>query len=706
MSSVKVETRIGRNVLSLESGKVAKQANGSVVVQYGDTVVLAAVVDAKPRMPVDFFPLRVDYREMTYAAGKFPGGFFKREGRPTIKEVLTSRLIDRPIRPLFPEGYNNEVMIQSIVLSADRQNDPDMLGMVGASAALVLAPDIPFFGPTGAVRVGRVDGELVLNPTHSELENSTMSLVVCGTEHAITMLEGWAQEVAEEDLLQAILFCQRPIADLVRIQRELAEAMGVILPTAEPPKDNPLLSELEAKYFDRVMDAHQVKGKFPRFDALRAIADAAVEAYASEAADSPGEQEIRSLFDKLERKACRTLILREGRREDGRGPTDIRPIECEVGVLPRVHGSALFTRGETQAIVTCTLGTSIDEQRVDGLEEEYRKKFLLHYNFPSFCVGEVRPPRGPSRREVGHGHLAEMSLQQVLPPVEDFPYTIRIVSDIMESNGSSSMASVCGGTLCLMDAGVPLRQPVAGVAMGLVTDGAETRILTDISGAEDHFGDMDFKIAGTQNGITGVQMDLKVSGIKEDTIMEALLQARDARIRILKSMLEVIERPRAEISRHAPRLLLIKIPPDKIGTVIGPGGRVIKKIQEETGATVDIADDGSVNVSSIEAEGAERARDMILALVEEPEIGKTYLGRVRGIKEFGAFVEILPGRDGLVHISELSDSYVKSVEDVCKLGDEMLVKLLSIDDQGKIRLSRRAALKEEQQEQNVEPLAE
>ena len=694
MKCTTVEARIGRNVLSLETGRIAKQASGSVLVRYGDTVVLVPVVQATPWRPVDFFPLRVDYREMTYAAGKFPGGFFKREGRPTIKEVLTSRLIDRPIRPLFPDGFMEEVMISGIVLSADKQNDPDVLSIVGASAALTIAPTIPFLGPIGAVRIGKIDNELVINPTHSELEESSMNLVICGTESAVTMLEGQAREITEENLLQAILFSQGPIRELVRIQKELATIMGVPSSEVEPPTENPLLAELEAKYFDRVMEAHQTRGKFARRDALKAVAADAVEAYVNDDEDGPDEGEIRGLFEALEKRACRMLILNDSKREDGRGMTDIRDITCEVGVLPRVHGSALFTRGETQSLVTCTLGTSSDEQRVDGLEEESRKKFMLHYNFPSFSVGEAKPPRGPGRREIGHGHLAEISLQGVLPPVEEFPYTLRVVSDVMESNGSSSMASVCGGALCLMDAGVPLKQPVAGVAMGLMTDGETVRILTDISGGEDHFGDMDFKIAGTQNGITAIQMDLKVTGITEDTIMEALLQARDARISVLRSMLEVIAKPRGEVSRHAPRLLLVKIPQDKIGAVIGPGGRVIKKIQEESGASLDIEDDGSVNISCVDAEGAERARAMVLALVEEPEVGKTYLGRITGVKDFGAFVEILPGRDGLVHISELSDSYVEKVDDVCKLGEEMLVKLLSIDDQGKIRLSRKAALKQ------------
>jgi len=692
MTRMKKEVRIGRHTLSLESGRVAKQADGSVLVQYGDTVVLVAAVHSPPRMPVDFFPLRVDYREMTYAAGKFPGGFWKREGKPTPKEVMTCRLMDRPIRPLFPPSYRDEVVITGIVLSADKMNDPDILSMVGASAALVVSPEIPFLGPTGAVRVGRIDGEFVLNPTHQELERSTLNLVVAGTEDAVTMLEGQAYELSEEELLQAILFSQRAISEIVRIQRELADALGVPQRRVEPEPEPPLLAEIEARYFDRVLAAHQVTGKLKRREALdQVLADVAREYVRPE---GPTEQEIGALFNELERRACRTLILREGRREDGRGLQDLREIHCEVGVLPRVHGSALFTRGETQALVTCTLGTSMDEQRVDGLEDEYRKKFMLDYNFPPFCVGEARPLRAPSRREIGHGHLAEIALQPILPPPDKFPYTIRVVSDILESNGSSSMASVCGGTLCMMDAGVPLRQPVAGVAMGLIQEGDRCLILTDISGSEDHFGDMDLKVAGTQKGVTGVQMDLKVHGVSEDKLLQAFLQAKEARLKVLRRMLQALDRPRPEVSRHAPRLLFMRIPEDKIGTVIGPGGRTIRKIQDETGASVDIADDGTVNIACKTAEGAERAREMIRQLTEEPEVGKVYLGRVTGIKDFGAFVEILPGRDGLVHISELSDSYVQRVEDVCRQGDEMLVKILSIDDQGKIRLSRRAALKE------------
>ncbi len=698
MSQVKAQTRIGRQTLSLETGRVARQADGSVLVQYGDTVVLVAAVHSPPRAPVDFFPLRVEYREMTYAAGKFPGGFWKREGRPTPKEVMTCRLMDRPIRPLFPDSFRDEVVITSIVLSADRMNDPDILSMVGASAALTLSPDIPFFGPTGAVRVARIDGEFVLNPTHKELEHSTLNLVVAGTNDAVTMIEGQAQELSEDELLQAILFSQGAISEIVRIQKELAEAMGVPPPAVEPVPDRPLLPEVEAKYFDRVIAAHQISAKLERKKALKDLRLEVASEYVKP--EGPTEQEIAGILNELEKRACRTLIL-QGRREDGRGLSDLREIGCEAGVLPRVHGSALFTRGETQALVTCTLGTSMDEQRVDGLEDEYRKKFMLDYNFPPFCVGEARGLRGPSRREIGHGHLAEIALQPVLPPIDKFPYTIRVVSDILESNGSSSMASVCGGTLCLMDAGVPLRQPVAGVAMGLIQEGDQSLILTDISGAEDHFGDMDLKIAGTQKGITCIQMDMKVRGVSEDKLLEALIQGRDARLEILRRMLQALDRPRPEVSRHAPRLLFMKIPADKIGAVIGPGGRIIRKIQEETGSSVDISDDGTVNIACKTAEGAEQAHEMIQRLTEEPEVGKTYLGHVTGVKEFGAFVEILPGRDGLVHISELSDSYVERVEDVCKHGDEMLVKILSIDDQGKIRLSRKAALKEKERESDV-----
>jgi polyribonucleotide nucleotidyltransferase len=670
---------------------MAKQADAAVVVRYADTVVLVAVVSAPLRFEADFFPLRMDYREMTYAAGKFPGGFFKREGRPTHKEILTARLMDRPVRPLFPEGYRKDVMISATVLSADGENDPDVLAMIGASAALHLAPEIPFSGPTGSVRVGKVDGELVLNPTIRQMEEGSLNLIVAGTEEAITMLEGQAEEETEDDVLQAILFAHESIREIIALQKRLGDLLSVAPVEFAGPEPSPLIDELDAKYFDRVLEAHQRPGKFNRRDAIHAVCDEAVAEYVREGAeDGPSEAEIRSAFEHLEKKACRELILKHDKREDGRALDEVRPIACEVGILPTVHGSALFTRGETQSLCTCTLGTASDEQRVDGLGEETKKKFMLHYNFPAYSVGECRPPRGPGRREIGHGALAERSLETVLPLKEAFPYTIRIVSDILESNGSSSQASVCGGTLALMDAGVPIRQPVAGVAMGLIREAGVTKLLTDICGSEDHFGDMDLKIAGTQNGVTSIQMDLKVTGVAEETLLEALKRARAARIHVLKQMLGALPRPRAEISSRAPRLLIIKIPEDKIGAVIGPGGKVIKKIQEETGAKIDIEEDGTVQIACVDAEGAERARDMVAGITEEPEVGKVYTGRVTGIKDFGAFVEILPGRDGLVHISELSDSYVKNVEDVVGLGDEVTVKVLNIDDQGKIRLSRKA----------------
>jgi len=700
MQATRVETRIGRNTLSIEAGKLAKQADGAVVVQYGETIVLVASVRGDNKMPGDFFPLRVDYREMTCAAGKFPGGFFKREGRPTQKEILTSRLMDRPIRPLFPENYIDDVVITATVLSVDGVNDPDILSLIGASASLAIAAKIPFQGPTGAVRVGRVNGEFVLNPTREERTQSNFNLVVSGTEHAITMLEGTAAEVSEDDLLQAIIFSQGPIAELCRLQKELMSKMGIVRPAPAKPAENPLVPALEAKFFDRLMVAHQVRGKMTRQNAMNDVCKAMIAEFVKPDG-AHKEADVRAAFSKLEEKACRMLIM-QGKREDGRGLTDLRQITCEVGVLPRVHGSALFTRGETQALVTCTLGSSSDEQRVDGLDDEYSKKFMLDYNFPSYSVGEARAPRGPGRREIGHGNLAEMSLRQVLPAVEKFPYTIRLVSEILESNGSSSQASVCGGSLCLMDAGVPIREPVAGIALGLVTEGNKVRILTDICGSEDHYGDMDLKIAGTRNGVTGIQMDLKVQGVNETTLMEAFAQAREGRLRILDIMQKAIEAPRAQISNYAPRLLLIKINPDKIGAVIGPGGRVIKKIQEETGADIDIKDDGTVNVSCQNAEGAQRARDMIEGLTAEAVVGRIYKGRITGIKEFGAFVEILPGRDGLCHISELGEGRVAKVEDVVKLGDEVSVKVLAIDDQGKIRLSRKAVLKE-QKEQGGQP---
>ena len=689
----KVEATIGRRTLTIETGKMAKQADGAVVVRYGDTVVLVTAVSQPPWQEMDFFPLTVDYREKTYAAGKFPGGFYKREGRPTTKETLTMRLNDRPIRPLFPETYTDEVQIMAAVLSADKQNDPDILTMVGASAALTLS-SIPFQGPTGAARVGMVNGEFVLNPTHAQLEESDLNLVVAGTDEAITMVEAWANELTEEEMLSAIEVGHRAIREIVALQRQLAEQCHK--PKQETPPstlNEALLDDVATSVYAELKQRCQTLGKEANSKAIRELRDRVIEERCV-GEDGPDPSEIKRIFEVLEGRAIRELILAET-RPDGRAMNEVRTITCEVGVLPRTHGSALFTRGETQAMVVVTLGTPLDEQLVDGLGDEYSKKFMLHYNFPPFCVGEVRPVRGPGRREIGHGMLAERALQAVLPEEGEFPYTIRIVSDIMESNGSSSMASVCGGTLSLMDAGVPIRDPVAGIAMGLVKEGDQIRILSDIQGAEDHYGDMDFKVAGTQHGVTALQMDIKVTGIDRPIMAAALEQAREGRMEILRAMLGAIAEPRESISEHAPRLVQLSIPADKIGMVIGPGGKTIRALQEETETRIAIDDDGTVTISSTEPGASDKAADVIRQMTEEVEVGKTYLGKVVAIKDFGAFVEVLPGQDGLVHISELSDGYVSKVEDVCSIGQEMMVKVISIDDQNRVKLSRKAALNEE-----------
>jgi polyribonucleotide nucleotidyltransferase len=689
----KVEKVIGERLLSIESNKMARQADGAVTVRYGDTVVLVAAVAGEER-DTDFFPLTVDYREKTYAAGKFPGGFFKREGKPTLKETLTMRLIDRPIRPLFPEGYRRDVQVMATVLSADKENDPDILAMVGVSAALSIS-DIPFAKPVGSVRVGRLKGNFVLNPTHTELVESDVDLVLSGTEEGIVMVESASKEVSEDDMIQAILFGQQYIREIVQLQGEL---MNICAKKKEPVKATPIPKELydaiKTEAYGEIKAKSLTPGKQARGRALEAIVGRLIEKYARGEGAKASDSQVKAVFGELEREAVRELIIKERKRVDGRRPEEIRPISCEVGILPRTHGSALFTRGETQALVVTTLGTALDEQRMDTLEEEYSKKFMLHYNFPPFCVGEVRPVYGPSRREIGHGSLAERALEAVLPPHQKFPYTIRIVSDILESNGSSSMGSVCGGTLCLMDAGVPIKDPVAGIAMGLVKEGDTVVVLSDILGTEDHFGDMDFKVAGTQRGITALQMDLKIPWLDEKTLRAALYQARDGRLHVLREMLMVLDKPRQEISIHAPRMLRIKINPDKIGAVIGPGGKTVKKIQEDTGARVEIENDGTVVISSTSSEAAERAKAIVEGITEEVTIGKIYLGKVVAIKEYGAFVEVLPGQDGLLHISELSDGYVKKVEDVLKVGDQTWVKVIGIDDQKRIRLSRKAALKE------------
>lgn len=695
MQFSRVETQIGGQRLFLETGKIAKQAHGSVVVGLGDTHTLTAACEGPPIPGRDFFPLMVDYREKTYAAGKFPGGFIKREGRPTTKEILTARLIDRPIRPLFPSGYINEVQILTSGMSYDQENDPDVLCMIGASAALHVS-HIPFLKLTGSVRVGRIGNEFVAMPTSSQMEESDLDLIVAGTKDAITMIEGFAREMTEDAMAQAISYGHDQIRKIIDLIAELRAKAGLgdkVYPAAPPP--NPAKEFLKQKWGAEFRELKQTAGKLNRRDAIAGLRERVFD----ELVPDEGEgqftpEQVAGAFEWLEESIVRGLIL-EGKRIDGRTPKDIRPLMCEVGVLPRVHGSAIFQRGETQALVTTVLGTADDEQRVDGLHTEFSKKFMLDYNFPPFSVGECKPIRGPGRREIGHGALAERSLKPVIPNPEKFPYTIRLVSDILESNGSSSMASVCGGTLALMDAGVPISDPVAGISIGLVKEPSGWTLLTDIMGDEDHFGDMDFKVAGTVRGITGIQLDLKIDGINEEIIRATLDQARDARREILKAIVSCLRYPRPETSRHAPRMLVIKINPEKIGALIGPGGKNIRGIQDMTGAKIDIQEDGTVQIAHMSAEGAEAAKLRVEAITEEVKIGKVYEGRVASVKDFGAFIEIMPGRDGLCHISELDDKYVDRVDAVCKVGDIMKVKVIAIDDQDRVKLSRKAVLRDE-----------
>lgn len=693
---VRVEKRIGASTLWLETGELAKQAAGSCLVGYGETVVLAATATGPARPGIDFFPLTCDYRERMAAAGKFPGGFLKREGRPTTREILTSRLIDRPIRPLFPEWFHDEIQVQAFVLASDRQNDPDVLAMIAASAALTLSPT-PFQGPLGAVRLGLIDGKFVPFPTEEQLETSDLDLIVSGSKDAVLMIEGFARELSDDVMVQAVMTAQDFARQVAELQQELADRVQPQKAVYEIPPPNPLYDAIKEKYYDLFRQAKQTVGKQARADACTELKKQALAAVipdpAAEGAPSP--EAFSSAWHRLEQRVVRDSIL-AGTRSDGRSPTQLRDISCKVDVLPRVHGSALFQRGETQAMITVTLGTGRDEQRVDGLTEEYSKKFMLDYYFPPFSVGEVRPIRGPGRREIGHGALAERSVKSVLPGPEEFPYTIRIISDILESNGSSSMASVCGATLGLMAAGVPISNPVAGISVGLVKeDDGRWVLLTDIIGDEDHFGDMDFKIAGTQNGITGIQLDLKIQGISEEIIRATLEQSHQARIEILKKMLSAIVRPRDEISNWAPRLLRTTIDPEKIGLLIGPGGKTIRAIQESTGAMIEVDDDGIVVVACESAEGAKAAMDQVEALTASVEIGRIYDGRVSSIKDFGAFIEILPGKDGLCHISELSDEYVANVGDILKVGDHTPVKVIAVDDQDRVKLSRKQAMREQ-----------
>jgi polyribonucleotide nucleotidyltransferase len=691
---VHVEKRIGTETLWLETGELAKQAAGSCLLGYGETVVIVATAIGPPRPGIDFFPLTCDYRERVAAAGRFPGGFLKREGRPTTKEVLTSRLIDRPIRPLFPDWFHDEVQVQAFVLAADRQNDPDVLAMNGASAALCISP-APFQGPIGAVRLGYVDGKFIPFPTQEQLELSDLDLIVSGSKDAVLMIEGFAREMPEDLMAQAVSVAHQFVREICDLQLELIRQVQPAKKQYEVPPPNPLAEQLRSKYYDAFRTAKQTVGKLARAEAVTALMEKAVAEFIPDpkAEGAVPAENFKKTWHALEERVVRDLIL-AGTRSDGRGPRDLREITCKVDVLPRVHGSALFQRGETQALITVVLGTPRDEQRVDGLIEEYTKKFMLDYYFPPFSVGEVRPIRGPGRREIGHGALAERSVNPVLPKPDAFPYTIRIISDILESNGSSSMASVCGATLGLMSAGVPISNPVAGISVGLVKESDRWVLLTDIIGDEDHFGDMDFKVAGTQNGVTGIQLDLKIAGISEEIVRATLAQARDARIEILRKMLTAISRPRAEISNWAPRLLRTHIDPEKIGLLIGPGGKMIRSIQEATGASIEVEDDGTVTVASTVMEGAEEAMRRIEALTASVELGRIYHGRVISIKDFGAFIEILPGKDGLCHISELAEGYVSAVGDVCKIGDELDVKVIAIDDQDRVKLSRKAALRE------------
>ncbi|MGH7825961.1 MAG: polyribonucleotide nucleotidyltransferase [Candidatus Binatia bacterium] len=689
----KVELDFHGRPLSIEIGRVAKQADGAALVRYGETVVLVTAVAAKDlKTDTDFFPLTVDYQEKTFAAGKIPGGFFKREGRPSEKEILTCRLIDRSIRPLFSDGLRCETQVIATVLSADRENDPDVVAMLGASAALQVS-DIPFNGPLAGVRIGRIDGEWVFNPTQSQLQQSDVDIFLSGSKDAIVMVEGGADRVPEDEILEALFKGHEAIQPLLQIQENLRREIGKTKrPVPLVERDGAVVRRVEELALERLRQAIEIPEKIERYKRLSEVKS---EVVSQAAAEFPGkEKDIKVAFDELKRTSFRNLIIHQERRIDGRGLKDVRPISCEVEVLPRTHGSALFTRGETQALVVTTLGTASDEQKIDALIGEQYKKFMLHYNFPPFSVGEVKFLRGPSRREIGHGNLAERALLPVLPDEAKFPYTLRIVSEILESNGSTSMATVCGGSLSLMDAGVPVVAPVAGIAMGLIKEGEHVRVLSDILGDEDHLGDMDFKVAGTPDGVTSLQMDIKINGVNREIMRQALYQAREGRLGILKVMNEALPSPRTNISGHAPRITTIKVKPEKIREIIGPGGKVIRGIIEATGVKMDVEDDGTVTIASSDESASRKAIEMVQKIAAEAEVGKIYKGTVRKIVDFGAFVEIFPGTDGLVHISQLAPERVRRVSDVLKEGDEVMVKVLEVDRQGKIRLSRKEALQE------------
>ncbi|AVM23864.1 polyribonucleotide nucleotidyltransferase [Bacillus pumilus] len=685
--------------LTVETGQLAKQANGAVLVRYGDTAVLSSATASKEPKPLDFFPLTVNYEERLYAVGKIPGGFIKREGRPSEKAILASRLIDRPIRPLFADGFRNEVQVISIVMSVDQDCSSEMAAMFGSSLALCVS-DIPFEGPIAGVTVGRVDGKLIINPNVEQLEQSDINLVVAGTKDAINMVEAGADEVPEETMLEAIMYGHQEIKRLIEFQEEIVKAVGkekIDIPLYEV--DQTLADEVKALAETDLLKAIQVHEKHAREDAISAVKKAVVEKFQEEERDEATIKQAKDVLNKLVKNEVRRLITEEKVRPDGRGVDQIRPLSSEVGLLPRTHGSGLFTRGQTQALSICTLGALGDVQILDGLGVEESKRFMHHYNFPQFSVGETGPMRGPGRREIGHGALGERALEPVIPSEKDFPYTVRLVSEVLESNGSTSQASICASTLAMMDAGVPIKAPVAGIAMGLVKSGEYYTVLTDIQGMEDALGDMDFKVAGTSKGVTALQMDIKIDGLSKDILEEALQQAKKGRMEILDSMLSTIPASREELSRYAPKILTMTINPDKIRDVIGPSGKQINKIIEDTGVKIDIEQDGTIFISSTEEDMNQKAKKIIEDLVREVEVGQLYLGKVKRIEKFGAFLEIFSGKDGLVHISELALERVGKVEDVVKIGDELLVKVTEIDKQGRVNLSRKAVLREEKEKE-------
>ena len=697
----KVEFELGGRTMTIESGRMAKQSNGAVTVRYGDSMVISTVCsNSEPKTGFDFFPLTVEYREKAYAAGKIPGGFFKREGRPSEKDILSARIIDRPIRPLFPKDFKGETQVINFILSHDQQNDTDILALIGTGAALAIS-DIPVQDIISGVRVGKLDGQFIVNPTFSQLEECDLQVTLAGSADAIAMVEGGALEASEGDIIEALLFGHDQIKAILAKVRELKDLCGK-KPFDYTPVviDNSLIDKVKELAGGKFDEFNRIADKDDRRTSKKDFTKKILEDMQEEFPDNGGD--IKSILHDLDSGAMRKMILDENKRIDGRGPDNIREITCEVGVLPRTHGSALFTRGQTQALVSLTLGTKSDEQRLDELEGESTKSYMLHYNFPPFSTGETKPIRGTNRREIGHGALAERALFPIIPTEEGFPYTIRVVSDIMESNGSSSMASVCGGSLALMDAGVPVKSAVAGIAMGLIKSDDKVVILTDILGDEDHFGDMDFKVAGTKEGITAIQMDIKIAGLDVAIMRDALEKARTARLSIIDSMNATISKHRDQLSDFAPRIITIKIPPSKIGEVIGPGGKMIRSIVEETGAKIDIQDDGTVMIASVDAEAGRKAKERVESLTEEAVVGKTYEGVVRRVTTFGAFVEIIPGTDGLIHISELDHSHVKRVEDILNVGDRVTVKVINIDSEGKIRLSRKALLDSPQGSYNSE----